>query len=214
MTLLDQIKAAAAVEAELERLNSEDRNLTAKAAIEEAVKQGGVQKEADLLAKVLKEGGPDAALVQPAVRRLMVATRNFSRTSVLRAERMSSYLGDATEVLARIGVSRASLMLYVIKALASEPIWGKQGSPHDLTAKIAAAKVTLADAYAKVESAITWSDISVENNLADQDRQNGLSVVAFVCTNNEVRLGDGRDLAQRLCSWWRANGEKHNKRAA
>ena len=132
MTLLDNIQAAVAVEVKLDKLNSEDRNLTSKAAVSEAIKQGGVMKEAEIIGKVLKAGGPDAAQISPAVRRLQVATRNFSRTSVLHPTRMSSYLGDAVEALGHIGVSRASLMLFVVKSLANEPIWGQQESPDAL----------------------------------------------------------------------------------
>jgi len=76
-----------------------------------------IDAEADKALSEIEAGTSDGKLLKSAFNRLCIATRNFSRGSLLRSERMGSYLGDATEAPARLQINRASLMLAVVRKL-------------------------------------------------------------------------------------------------
>jgi hypothetical protein len=137
-----------------------------------------------------------------------MCVRNFSRTSILRPERMTSYLGDGVEALSRMQVERASLMLAVIRKLTvteNKQFWGSQDSPTSHQAAISAAKEKLEVAYRKIEAAIVLADLTVHADLASQDRENGLSRITLRCTADQLHPGDGRDVGERLTGWWLQN---------
>jgi hypothetical protein len=142
-----------------------------------------------------------------------MATRNFARTSIIRPERMGSYLADASESLARLQISRASLQLAVVRVLiANEPrLWGEMDSPTAHAAAINKAKGELEEAYARIEQSITLSDLTSHPTVS-QDREEGKSILTFKITGDTVRLGDGVAVAERLTNWWLQNDGK--KRAA
>jgi len=108
VSLLSEISAAAELQAELDRLASQDRNLSPKGALSECLRMGATDKEADPVLAEIESGSADGALLKGAFTRLTMAQRNFSRTSILAPARMTSYLADATEALSRMQISRAS----------------------------------------------------------------------------------------------------------
>ena len=132
MTLLEAIEAAAEAQAKLDKLTSADANLSVKGAVAEAQRQGGVDKEADKVISEMESGSPDGVLLRGAFTRLCLCVRNFARTSILKPDRMTSYLGSGgIEALSRMQVSRASMMLATVRYLtANEPeLWGTADSP-------------------------------------------------------------------------------------
>lgn len=210
MSLLTEISAAAELQEVLNKLSSADANLSIRGALAEAKRQGGVDKEADRVLAEIEADTPDGKLLKGAFTRLSMCVRNFSRTSVLRPERMGSYIDTATEALARLQVSRASLMLAVIRVLTAneKDLWGTQDSPTAHAAEIAKAKEQLEAAYRKIEAVIVLGDLTIHTDLASQDRENGMSRITVRVTGDQLHLGDGRDIGERLVGWWLPNDGK------
>jgi hypothetical protein len=113
-----------------------------KGAISECKRMGAKDAEADQILSEIEAGTPDGQALKGAYTRLVMAQRNFARTSIIKPERMSSYLGDAGESLARLGLSRASMMLAVVRKLTAteKQLWGTADSPTAHQAAIAKAK--------------------------------------------------------------------------
>jgi hypothetical protein len=216
MTLITAISAGAELQEALTKLQGQDANLSIKGALSEAKRLGGKDAEADKILAEIEAESSDGKMLKGAFTRLTMATRNFSRTSILKPERMGSYLGDATEALSRMQISRASLMLLVVRLLTvREPkIWGQQDSPTSHQAAIGKLKEQLEAAYQRITSAITLADLMVHENISDQDRQNGMSRITFRITGDTLCLGDGRDIGPRLVGWWLQNDGKPKAKAS
>jgi hypothetical protein len=214
MSLLTEISSAAELQEQLDKLQSADANLSPKGVIAEAKRLGGDDKQADLVIQEIESGSSDGQQLQIAFNRLSIMIRSFSRTSVLRPEKMSVYLGDAVEALARMQVGRASMMLAVVRKLvAAEPqLWGAMDSPTSHATKVAKAKEQLEAACKKIEQAVTLDDLTIHQDIASQDRDNGMSRITFRITGDTLHLGDGRDIGARLTSWWLANDGSTKKR--
>jgi hypothetical protein len=200
--LADAIAIACDLQIKLDRLCSQDAGLSPKAAIAEATRQGGVPAEADRIVKEIESGSADGSLLRGSFNRLRVAIENFARTSIIRPERVGSYIGEATEVLGRLGISRASLVLSVVRHLVKTrpEIWGTQESPTALAAAITSMKFALEESYRKIEAAITLADFTC-HEMHSNDRADGKSLLTFKIANDEIGLGDGRDVGARLVGW-------------
>ena len=177
---------------------------------------GATDKEADRVLAEIESGTADGALLKGAFTRLTMAQRNFSRTSILAPARMTSYLADAVEALSRMQISRASMMLAVVRvSTLKEPgLWGVQDSPTSLGSAIAKLQEKLEAAYARIEAALRLDDFTIHADFATQDRENGMSLLTFKTTGDQVRLGDGRDIGPRLVGWWQQHGSSKKKAAA
>src|SRR5512132_411611 len=108
MSLILEISAAAELRQELDRLESADSNLSIKGALSECKRNGATDKEADRIIAEIEAGTDDGRMLKVAFSRLVIATKNFRRSSILKPSLMSVYLGDSVEALSRMQCSRSS----------------------------------------------------------------------------------------------------------
>src|SRR5262245_51559397 len=168
-TLLAEVSAAAEIAERLDQLAGQSANLSHAGAVAEAKRQGGDDKEADKALAAIKTDDFEGRTLRAAFNRLVMATKTFNRTSVMRADRMGSYVDGSEEAMSRLGISRASLMLAVIKTLAKEKgLWGEQTSPTSHSAAVAKTKAEFEAACQRITSAITLGDLTIHADLSSQ----------------------------------------------